>query len=173
LRSELESPVGVAVGVGVAVLVGVAGAVGSGVATVVSTGEGEEGVGVAVASGVGSGVAGGVASGVSGVADAVGAGVVIGVASASCGVGSGDGAWAGAATPSTAAQIAATAKPIARIRRIIGSARIRAGRGGRSLSQGDRGKARLLRRSASEGGILSRAAGVDALVRKYLSLLET
>ena len=121
LRSELASPVGV----GVAVLVGVAVAVGSGVATVVSTGEGK-GVGSAVVVGVADGVADGVFSGA---AEAVGAGSVIGVAAGSGGVGSGVGAWAVAATPSTAAYIAATAKPMARMRRIMSAARARAGRG--------------------------------------------
>ena len=95
LRSELVSPAGV----GVAVLVGVAVAVGSGVGTVVSTGEGK-GVGSAEAVGVAVGVPAGVFAGAT---VAVGAGSVIGVAAGAGGVGSGVGAWAGAATPSTAA----------------------------------------------------------------------
>jgi hypothetical protein len=121
--------------VGVAVLVGVAVAVGSGVATVVSTGD-AKGVGSAVVVGVAVGVAGGVLAGVfSGATEAVGAGSVIGVAAGSGGVASGVGAWAGAATPSTAAYIAATATPMARMRRIMSEARTRAGRGARWLSR--------------------------------------
>ena len=87
-----------------------------------------EGNGVGVASpGVELGAAGDTSS--TG-AVAVGAGEVIGSGATST-VGSGVGAWAGTAVPSTAAYIAAAAKPAMNTRRIMRWARTRAGRGGR------------------------------------------
>src|SRR3954447_15503111 len=117
-RFFLES--GVAVAVGVAVAGGSTVAVAVGVATVVLVG-----VGVAVSAGVAVGVCAGVCVGS---ADAVGAGDVIGGGGWSAApvgsggwpagaVGAGVGAWAGAATPRMAANMAATATPMARMRR--------------------------------------------------------
>ena len=122
LRSELVPPV--AVGAGVASAVGAAAGVsaGVGVAMVVSTGE-ATGVGVAVSTGVALAVGSGAA--------AVGAGVVIGVDAGSTTVGSGSGASAGVAVPSTAAYIAATASAMAKMRRVMMGACVRAGWGGR------------------------------------------
>jgi hypothetical protein len=109
----LRAGVAVAVGLGVAVAVPVA--VGDGVATVVFTGEGN-GVGVEVVVGAAVGELVGACVGA---AVTVGAGEVIGVAVSSTTVGSGEGsgAWAGVALPRTAANMAATATPTARMRR--------------------------------------------------------
>jgi hypothetical protein len=79
--------------------------VGAGVATVVSTGDGN-GVGELVTAGVAVWVAAGVA---------VPAGSAVAV-----------GACAGEAVPRTAAYIAAAARPVARTRRVMGAARSRA-----------------------------------------------
>jgi hypothetical protein len=110
-------PAGAAVAVGVAVAVAVAVAlavaVGAGVATVVFTGEGK-GVGVEVVVGAAVGELVGASVGA---AVAAGAGEVTGVAVASTvGSGDGSGAWAGVARPRTAANIAATTTPTARMR---------------------------------------------------------
>src|SRR4051794_11236465 len=113
-------PVAVAVGSAFAVAVGVA------VATVVFTGEGAGlGVAVSVAAAVGAAVGACVGAEV-GAGDEIG----VAVAAASSTVGSGDGACAGAAVPSTAAYIAAAARPAVRMRRITSCTRTRAGRRG-------------------------------------------
>src|SRR3954451_2645735 len=151
-RFFLES--GVAVAVGVAVAGGSTVAVAVGVATVVLVG-----VGVAVSAGVAVGVCAGVCVGS---ADAVGAGEVIGsgVWSAAT-VGSGVGACAGAGVPRMHANMAATATPMARVRRAFT-------RGKMEMRRVTSRKAGCptLKSSASEGSVLSLGPGVAAPVAR-------